>query len=37
MTCPLASLRIHAGMLKADTDLDKRDIDWAKDRMADEK
>ncbi|MSU36645.1 MAG: type II secretion system protein [Pedosphaera sp.] len=27
----------HAGMLKADTDLDKRDIDWAKDRMADEK
>ncbi len=27
----------HAGYLKAVTDVDKRDIDWAKDRMADEK
>ncbi|MBI3417251.1 MAG: prepilin-type N-terminal cleavage/methylation domain-containing protein [Verrucomicrobia bacterium] len=27
----------HAGTLKADTEADKRDIDWAKDRMADEK
>ena len=27
----------HAGMLKATSDADKRDIDWAKDRMADVK
>jgi prepilin-type N-terminal cleavage/methylation domain-containing protein/prepilin-type processing-associated H-X9-DG protein len=27
----------HAGFLKAVTEVDKRDIDWAKDRMADEK
>jgi prepilin-type processing-associated H-X9-DG protein len=27
----------HAGVLKADTEVDKRDIDWAKSRMADEK
>jgi prepilin-type N-terminal cleavage/methylation domain-containing protein/prepilin-type processing-associated H-X9-DG protein len=27
----------HAGVLKCDTDVDKRDIDWAKDRMAEEK
>jgi len=27
----------HAGMLKADSEADKRDIDWAKDRMASEK
>jgi prepilin-type N-terminal cleavage/methylation domain-containing protein/prepilin-type processing-associated H-X9-DG protein len=27
----------HAGMLKADSDLDKADIDWTKDRMAGEK
>jgi hypothetical protein len=25
----------HAGMLKADTVIDKQDIDWAKDHMAD--
>ncbi|MCI0538547.1 MAG: type II secretion system GspH family protein [Verrucomicrobiales bacterium] len=27
----------HAGFLQAKTDVDKRDIDWAKDRMADER
>jgi prepilin-type N-terminal cleavage/methylation domain-containing protein/prepilin-type processing-associated H-X9-DG protein len=27
----------HAGVLKADTEVDKRDIDWAKSRMAEEK
>jgi prepilin-type N-terminal cleavage/methylation domain-containing protein/prepilin-type processing-associated H-X9-DG protein len=27
----------HAGQLKCDTEVDKRDIDWAKDRMAEEK
>ena len=26
----------HAGVLKADTEVDKRDIDWAKSRMAEE-
>jgi hypothetical protein len=27
----------HAGVLKCDTEPDKRDIDWAKYRMAEEK